>query len=75
MRRTTSPTFNRTSMESKLAGNMDEFTEILSFNRTSMESKPPFTDTFFVDYIELLIEPVWNRNPRGGGGAFCFYHF
>ena len=55
--------FNRTSMESKrviLVGLIVRGSE--TFNRTSMESKRASCGIRYRLY-ELLIEPVWNRNP------------
>ena len=62
--------FNRTSMESKLTKLMHgDSAEVTAFNRTSMESKLLFThDNLLLDFMNLLIEPVWNRNFTGMRG-------
>ena len=54
-------TFNRTSMESKLFLYEKDFIVHGTFNRTSMESKQRNRECKSVS-LDLLIEPVWNRN-------------
>ncbi len=58
---TWAPTFNRTSMESKLYHVPPIDGRSVPFNRTSMESKLSFL-TVSNASLNLLIEPVWNRN-------------
>ena len=53
--------FNRTSMESKPKKYHTEYYSRTTFNRTSMESKLIISRTR-KQPIQLLIEPVWNRN-------------
>ncbi len=58
-------TFNRSSMESKLLQLHVVFQVwVFTFNRTSMESKRFIGSVAVLLQCLLLIEPVWNRNPR-----------
>ena len=63
-------TFNRTSMESKLAfGAATVRAAGQTFNRTSMESKP-MSAAVYATITALLIEPVWNRNTTPTSAIF-----
>ena len=60
----TAPAFNRTSLGLKRLQDWNWTRRRLTFNRTSLGLKLPNSDIDIIFGIVLLIEPVWDWNPK-----------